>query len=267
MKELLKEYIGFILNEKSGEGGAEYETIVFNAIKAAGASGRMMHTAGFDASLPDADITINGSIYNIEVKMNGNAQMGGGSIGMKNGEFFAAGKDIEAMEPIAQSLNSSPDAPQLIDSIEKFCLFLNRKGKGVGKPVDGFPMSGFSTAAWKDAVEAGLLVPINRKLESSVGFISKHYASKGTSYIQIGGQGLFSLLENPANLPIPKLSGSVVLEVRAARAGSGGRPTSSAGIRVQPRLKISEKSPYTLDDPESIRNLLNAVSKTKKRKK
>lgn len=267
MSNLLKEYVKSVLAEKSGEGGAEYESKVFNAIKQAGASGKMKHTAGFDANLPDADITINGVVYNVEVKMDGNAQMGGGSIGMKDGEFFAAGRDIDAMEPIAQSLNSSPDASDLIKAIEKFCAFLNRKGRGIGKPVDGFPMSGFSTQAWEDAVSAGLLVPINRKLESSVEFIAEHYASKGTSYIQIGGQGLFSLLNNPADLPVPKLSGKVVLEVRAARAGSGGRPTASAGIRVQPRLKIDSDSPYTLDEPESIKQLLAKTPKTAKSKR
>jgi hypothetical protein len=267
MSDLLKEYIRTVLIEKSGEGGAEYEQIVFNAIKAAGASGRMKHTAGFDPNLPDADITINGEVYNVEVKMDGNAQMGGGSIGMKDGKFFAAGKDIEAMEPIAESLNSSPDSSKLISAIEKFCSFLNKKGKGVGKPVYGFPMSGFSTQAWKDAVDAGLLIPINTKLESSIDFIAEHYASKGTSYIQIGGQGLFYLLDNPANIPVPRLNGSVVLEVRAARAGSGGRPTASAGIRVQPRLKIEANSPYSLDDPQSIKELLASTSKKAKKKR
>lgn len=266
MRELLKEYLRLVLLEKSGEGGAAYEQTVFNAIKSAGASGNMKHTAGFDANLPDADIKINGVVYNVEVKMNGNAQMGGGSIGMKNREFFAAGHDKEAMEPIVESMNSSQDADQLFDAIEMLTSYLNKNTKKVGKPVDGFPMSGFSTEAWSEAVKKGLLVPVNRKLESSIDFIANHYAKKGTSYIQIGGLGLFYLDSNPANLPVPKLSGSVTLEVRAARAGSGGKPTTGAGLRVQPRLKITEKSPYTLDNPKSIKQLLSHVRNvTKKR--
>lgn len=263
MTDVIREYVAAVLLEKSGEGGAEYESVVFNAIRAAGASGAMTQTAGFDANLPDADITIGGVVYSVEVKMNGKAQMGGGSIGMKDGQFFAAGRDVDAMTPIADSLNSSEDSSELIAAIDDLCTFLNERTI-TGKTVTGFPMSGVSKVAWEEAVDAGLLVPINRRLESSVDFIAEHYAAKGTSYIQIGGQGLFYLMDNPANIPVPRLSGSVILEVRAARAGSGGKPTVGAGIRVQSRLKISGNSRYTLDDPQSIKQLLQSVKKGKR---
>jgi hypothetical protein len=259
MRELLKEYIEIILAE-SGEGGAKYELQVFNSIKAAGASGIMKSTAGFDANLPDADITINGKVYNVEVKMNGNAQMGGGSVGWENGEFFAAGKDIEAMTPIAESLNGADNVEEINNAIKKLCSFLSRKS---GKKITGFPMGGFLKSAWYEARDMGLLIPINVKLESDVGFIAKHYEHKGTQYIQIGGQGLFHLGKNPAKIPVPKLSGEVVLEVRAGKGGSGGKDTAGAGLRVQPRLKISGSSPYTLDDPKSIKLLLSSIKKQK----
>jgi len=264
MSILLKEYINLLLNEKSGEGGAEYELMVFNAIKSAGAQGKMKQTAGFDANLPDADITINGVVYNVEVKMDGNAQMGGGSIGWEDGSFFPAGKDLEAMQPIADALNASSDSPKVGSAIKELCNFLSKKSR---KKIVGFPMSGFLKAAWYEAVDVGLLVPINVKLGSDVSFISEHYKKKGTSYIQIGGQGLFHLGENPAGLPVPKLTGQVVLEVRAGKGGSGGKETSNAGLRVQPRLKISKSSPYTLDDPASIREMLASTKKGKAKKK
>jgi hypothetical protein len=258
IRELLREYIETILTE-GGEGGAKYELQVFNAIKAAHASGNMTHTAGFDANLPDADITINGEVYNVEVKLNGGAQMGGGSIGWDSGEFFAAGHDIEAMQPIVDTLNSSDELKEINAAIQDFVGFLSKHRGRAGKVITGFPVSGASKDAWEAAVKKGLLIPINRKVDSSVDFIAQHYAKKGTNYIQIGGQGLFYLAKNPAKLPIPKLTGRVQLEIRASRAGSAGKPVVGAGLRVQPRLRITEQSPYTLDDPKSIREMLSAV--------
>lgn len=263
MKNLIKEYVNLVLKEKSGEGGANYELQVFDAIKLAGASGKMKGVAGFDANLPDADITVNGQVYNVEVKMNGDAQMGGGSVGWKDGIFFPAGKDLDAMESIADALNASEDSSKVGNAIKRLCNFLSKKS---GKKVTGFPMSGFLKSAWYEAVSEGLLVPINVKLNSDVSFISEHYRKKGTFYIQIGGQGLFHLGENPAGLPVPKLAGEVTLEIRAGKGGSGGKETSNAGLRVQPRLKISQNSPYSLDDPESIREMLNSSAPKKKEK-
>jgi hypothetical protein len=54
---------------------------------------------------------------------------------------------------------------------------------------------------------------------------------------------------------VPRLEGKVQLEVRLARAG--GKPT--AGLRVQARLLASNASPYTLDDPESVKTMLRAA--------
>ena len=255
-QRLLRETIRLLLTEKASLGGSSYEQLVFDSIKAAGASGKMTHTAGFDANLPDADITVNGEVYNVEVKMDATAQMGGGSVAYRDGQFQATGHDSEAMQPVAQELNDSPTAVDLASAIDKLAKFLSR---GAGKKITGFPMTGFLKTSWDKAVKAGLLVPINTKIESSIDFIASHYAKKGTHYIQIGGSGLFFLSDNPADLPVPKLTGSVLLEIRAARAGSGGHPTAGAGLRVQPRLKITGKSPYTLDDPESIKAMLDAV--------
>lgn len=256
MRELLKEYIKTMIIE-SGEGGAAYELQVFNAIKRGGAAGAMIAPAGFDANLPDADITINGNVYNVEVKMNGNAQMGGGSVGWKNGEFFAAGNDIDAMQPIAECLNNVDNIEEINIAIKKLCRFLSVKST---KKIIGFPMSGFLKSDWYEAKNAGLLIPINVKLESDIKFITKHYKHKGTQYIQIGGQGLFHLGKNPAGIPdLPKLSGDVILEVRAGKAGSGGLDTAGAGLRVQPRLKISGSSPYTLDTTNGVKELIAAT--------
>ena len=105
-----------------------------------------------------------------------------------------------------------------------------------------------------------MLLPINKTLEGDMDVISNHYARKQTHYIQIGGAGFFRLGEaNPANLPLPILNGKVQLEVRIAK---GGPP--AAGLRVQARLLTKSTSPYTLDDPESVKAMLDVTKKQKK---
>jgi hypothetical protein len=113
---------------------------------------------------------------------------------------------------------------------------------------------------WTTAKVAGLLKPINAKIRKDTEFIANHYKKKGIHYIQIGGAGLFYLSENPANLPIPKLEGSIDIELRAGRSGSkvnaDGVKVVGGGLRAQGRLKFNGVSPYTLDDPKSIESLL-----------
>lgn len=262
--KLLKEVVKLMVE---GSGGASYEESVLAAIASCGASGKIVTVTGSDATLPDADITINGKIYNVEVKMNGNAQMGGGSVGWNQSEgFFATGKDHvkEEVQPIADMMNSEEGAP-VVKAIKRFIKFLNANNEGIGKKITGFPMSGFLVSAWDEAVAQGLLVPLNVKIEDDIEFVFRHYAKKNVHYIQIGGKGLFYMSSNPANLPVPQLSGRNILEFRASRSGSGGKPTGAGGaFRVQARLKIDNTSPYTLDDPDSIAELLNVVGRKKR---
>lgn len=255
--KLLKEAIKLMVAEASAV-AAGYEAKILDNIAAAQCSGNITKVTGDDATLPDADIKINDVIYNVEVKLNDHAQMGGGSIGWSTEKgFFPTGKPAakEAVQPIVDMLNSGDG--ELQKSIQKFIMYLNQAGKSKGaNEVTGFPMSGFLVKAWDAAKTIGFLKPLNRMIENDVTFIISHYARKGVSYIQIGGRGLFYLADNPANLPIPQLHGRVVLEVRAGRSGSHGKPTGASGqIRVQARLKIDGTSPYTLDDYPIVKKI------------
>lgn len=122
--------------------------------------------------------------------------------------------------------------------------------------VSGFPMS-VGKDAWELAVKKGLLVPLNRKVKLDTTFIANHYKKKDCFYIQIGGAGLFYLSGNPLNLPIPKLTGEIDIEVRAARSGSKPNATYKmhtvgGSIRAQARLKTRSRSPYSLDNPDHV---------------
>lgn len=229
-----------------------YERVVIRSLKQAGAVGRIKRASTHDAWRPDADMRVGDQFHYVEVKANAHAQMGGGSVSYSDSHFEAAGHNIEMSQAIADLLNDVNDS-SLHRGISRLMAFLSTKAH----PITRIPMSGFSEARWAVAEARGMLVPINRTFESDVRVIAQHYARKNTYYIQIGGAGLFRLGEaNPANLPVPVLSGKVQLEVRLGKAG---KPT--AGMRVQARLLASNASPYTLDDPESIRSMLRAAKR------
>ena len=96
--------------------------------------------------------------------------------------------------------------------------------------------------------------------------IAKAYNRKGVYYIQIGGLGLFYLGKNPLKLPVPKYDGEVNIEFRLGPSGSKNRKLSDgtlvkvvgAGYRCQGRLKTTKKSKYSLDNPESIKELFGS---------
>lgn len=255
-EELLKEFIERALLEYSD--ACRYESVVIKSLKLAHASGYMKRAACNDPTRPDADIRVGDEVFYVEVKSNPRAQMGGGSVGysLQDKKFFPTGENRELSQMIVDVLNEMNDS-----SLHRgLGILLRYLSKMSGKAFDTVPISGFDDDAWVEAVNSGMLLPINRTFSSDMSVIRDHYARKDTHYIQIGGEGFFRLSEaNPANLPVPVLTGQVQLEVRLAKAGK-----PSAGIRVQARLNAKAQSPYTLDDPQSIEAMLKPRNRTKK---
>ena len=224
-----------------GKEGFEYENSVIESLKQAGLNGYITEGAGSSSTGADADIIINGKQYLIEVKKDLDAQMGGTSVKYKDGKFdiTSSAVDENTTELIIEALKPKQE------DIKSFLNFLNQ---------DGFPVN-CSKAQWTEAKECGLLKPLNVKIRKDVSFIADIYKSKNIYYIQIGSAGLFYLSENPAKLAIPKLEGEIDIELRAGRSGSKNGMVGGS-LRAQGRLKFKGKSPYTLDDPESIKKLI-----------
>jgi len=78
------------------------------------------------------------------------------------------------------------------------------------------------------------------------------YRDKGNSYIQIGGKGLFHLGENPLNLPVPEINGSICLEVRLYPRGAEGKPYVRVEIALKFKGLICNTSPYSLDNKNDV---------------
>jgi hypothetical protein len=243
------------IEESSNQRGFEYEDEVIAVLNSEGVSGDIKSGAGASAAAADADIKINDQIYKIEVKLDKGAQMGGTSLRYypertEDGKYFSiVSKSVEedTIEMMEESLTP------IIPDLDVFLEFV-----GVSK----LPAT-IERDKWAEAVSLGLLKPLNVKIERTTRFITNHYKKKGIDYIQIGGAGLFHLAENPANLPVPKLEGNINIELRPGRSGSktrkDGTKVVGAGIRVQGRLKFKGTSPYTLDDPKSVREMLAAI--------
>lgn len=250
------------LEEKMSAGGFEYENKVINALMAAKAAGNIKKGAGANAAAADADMNIFGKIFDVEVKLNRNAQMGGSSV-----RYNKSG-GIDLVSPLEEDTEAI-----LVDAVKSKSNEINalldylaeQDPEQINARAVKFPMS-CTKDAWSKAQQANKLV--NTKIPLTAEFIAKHYAKKGIYYIQIGGSGLFYLSKNPANLPVPKLEGNVMIEIRSARSGSkvlaSGIKVVGAGIRVQGRLKAKNTSPFTLDDPNSIHKMLEATKNKKK---
>jgi hypothetical protein len=239
--------------------GFQYESEVVAVLAAAGAAGNITSGAGASACACDADININGEIYDIEVKLNSLAQMGGTSFTYSPSEQGLDKFNIVSASVDEDSLQMFKEV--LLRKVADFDKFLAHVG------AEKFPLT-ILKDRWVDAKQHGLLRPLNVKVKRDTSFIVQHYKKKNVDYMQIGGAGLFYLGDNPANLPVPKLEGEINLEIRAGRSGSRTRADGTVvvggGIRIQGRLQFKGNSDYTLDDPESVKELLKSVKQTNK---
>lgn len=236
--------------------GFDYEKKVIACLKQAQINGNISEPAGSSSHGPDADFMISGGLYNLEIKLDSNAQMGGTSVditGEHGGYKIHSPVDDSGLEKaILESVKYNwADIQALLSFI----------GDIEDTHVRKFPLR-CKKSTWTEAARQKFL--INDTIPFDTSFICKHYAKKNTNYIQIGGAGLFYMQENPAGLPIPKLQGQIVIEMRSGRSGSkllaSGERMVGAGLRLQGRLKTDNKSPYTLDNVESINELLGFFS-------
>lgn len=251
-------------------GGIKYEESVKSAIRKVERDipdfYLMRGQAGaFDRETADIYLNVNKKKVAVEVKKDKNAQMGGAcyyQFDSRTDRFvFVSDKgeetiDIPTREMIEDALHKK------VRELEKFLKFIREfPPTDYHSKVRNLPVT-CTKEAWDAAVEAGLLKNLNTNIAFNTDFIAKHYAAKGTHYIQIGKGGLFYLSKNPLNLPVPKLQGECQIEIRVAHHGK--RKVKSLGlyvvdgtIRTQARLKTTNKSPWTLDNPEHVRALFH----------
>ena len=254
--------------ETVGAGGLNYEKKVYNALKDANVLGLYPGDkpgAGFsNQGAGDIEATYGGKPFNIEVKLDKNAQMGGTSI-----KIDLSSDLYTLVKPDAVDEDAIPffiDAAKKKDkAIKQWVDFIRKQD-----PVEfhkhtpyAIPFGSVTKEAWVAAQSAGFLSQMNAVQSfDSTKTIAKAYNKKGVYYIQIGKAGLFYLGKNPLKLDVPEYQGAINIEFRLGASGSKQKMYMNqslrvvgAGYRCQGRLKTNIKSKYSLDNVEDIKNL------------
>lgn len=262
-----------LLENKEVDPTLEYERKVINSIKAAGIPGNITEPAGNDSNKVDADFNIKGVIHPLEIKYTTNSFLYSGGIryDMETGQFSPSDRgkesaDAEKMKMFKFVANYMPHLNDLKPRFNKIISYIisnmpseANERKKISK---GFPIQS-TDAIWNKLIANDLTTIGSEAKLLNMDIFSMFYTKlKNVNYIQIGGHGLFYLINNPANLPIPKLEGNIQLELKWKTGGlkkDRKIPTRTIGIEIIGRFKNINQSQYTMDDPESIKNMLQNV--------
>lgn len=251
----------------TGAGGIEYENQILSILQPLQSTGLIKilneSSAGFSAHGADLELELKGQPFNVEVKKDLSAQMGGGIIDydLESNQLTPKGKLLATDELILQEiLQLAETKTPAIDAYINYIKTLDPKFEQYN-PKAGIPVK--AHVKHRDqAKKAGLLKAINGIITTDTSFMEQHYNAKNTYYIQIGKAGLFYMGSNPNNLPVPRLEGKINVEFRLGYSGTkhGNEGTyRAANLRAQARIKSKLSSPYTLDDVKSIKKLLNNI--------
>jgi hypothetical protein len=104
---------------------------------------------------------------------------------------------------------------------------------------------------------------ISKTFEVPYELINELYNKKGINYINIAGKGLYYLGKDIYNLGVPKFNPNASATIRVARtATKKGDVTTTTRIFPKIDYKSLEKSPYNLNDTQSVINLFENTKKT-----
>jgi len=260
----VKDFINNI-EETVGKAGPEYEAKVLKALGAARVPGLDFKGdtgAGFSRfGAGDIEASYNGKPFNIEVKASVLDQMGGGSVKF-DGNMWSPSPALQAaVEPddIDLILEAAKGAePALQAYLEELRTKEPQEFHAQNK---GIPFVAEYNAR-EELKASGHHKALNQIVTIDERYIVALYNKKGVYYIQVGGAGLFHLGSDPLELGAPAFKGTVNVEMRIGFAGTKvkipGHPDMQARraeYRCIGRMKTKSKSPYSLDDPESIRTL------------
>jgi len=193
----------------------------------------------------------------IETKQKHTDTMGGTSIGFSNGSLSEAPvKPIQYFETVFPTIRDRITRPiqQYLERANQLITEFNKTSPEQYSLLTGFPMN-IPVPVREQMVREGYQENIQSFYLFNINSLKAFYREKGNSYIQIGDRGLFHLGENPLNLPVPELLGSISLEVRLYAAGTNGKPHARVEITLKFKKLTCNPSPYTLDNPAHIAEL------------
>lgn len=270
--------------EKAGMGGAVYEhkisQLIQSVIEDFSLSKVKINRRGSAFSNVGADVRVeaDGIPFNVEVKMNKNAQMGSTSVRMD----ATTGK----VEIVDTSSVDSAVLPVITKAAQSRLPALQAYIKYIKKcdPVElhsllqyRVPTGKIAVTAWDKAAREGLLSDLNVRLrDNDVSTIIKHYNSKDCYYIQLGGLGLYYLGTDIQGIGVPEFKGICTIECRLGPSGSRSIaykgapiPIRTATYRITPKLQSSDLAPsnLNLESPQDVKKILMHLLNNKSRKK
>jgi|14BtaG_2_1085337.scaffolds.fasta_scaffold00055_8 hypothetical protein len=264
-----------LLDEGVGQAGVDYENRVAQAITDANLDFLQLTKAGGAAfsshDAADIEASLNGKPFLVECKSSTTDTMGSFLMIYRDGNFIPSSKALmkveeEDLETALEALEErKPAIDAYLDELStREPVQLHQLAKGNIPFIADYDVR-------LAMVQDGYQKAIQQMVTASSSFINNLYNSKQVYYMQVGGAGLFYMGKDIYNLGVPPYEGEVKIEIRLKAAGDS---TGSISKRVSNQIgreaeyrkvdlacsgKIStkNKSPFSLDDPESIRTLFN----------
>jgi hypothetical protein len=228
--------------------GMIYENKINKLLKDNGIQKKNFQGAGSDSNAPDAEITIGGVDYKVEVKLDLKVDFGQGSLDydLKKDKWILSGAPTASGQAMRDFLEKV-GVPKLVN-----------KAWGPKGPPRKFtvPLKNFTKADvdydYKNFKDTFVNVPSDA--------ISDYYASKKTYYIQIGKFGLYYMGKDVAKLGVPEFKPQIRLRIRLKRGGSF--PIYNYRFSTALQVKSLPKSNMDLEDKDTLQTL-KARSKKK----
>jgi hypothetical protein len=238
--------------------GRLYETTLYNAFKAtvSTAVSVLPQSGGHGIDIPILHPACPHPV-GIEAKQKHTDTMAGTSLRFSNETLSEAPvKPVDAFDTVFPTIRDHITQP-VLDYIERANQLITEFNKTA--PVQYSLLSGFPAIIPVPVRRRMVAEGYQKKVQSTYNFSFEawkaFYRKKGSSYIQIGDRGFFHLGENPLNLPVPEITGTLSLEVRLGAAGTNGKPFARVEIRMLFKRLNCNASPYSLDKPAHILEL------------
>ena len=224
----------------AGQKGFLYEAAIHTKLKNKGLVPLGFQPAAADPNKPDGKFIYNGQTYNLEVKLNLETDYGQGTLEYSQGKWGLGGANTPEADEMRNILNS-------VGAVQ----FVNNQWGLMGIPHKGTVMNEQFTPEmvrqdYKRFTDKYLSVPLSS--------LFNYYAAKNTSYIQIGGYGMYYMGSNPANLPVPQFNGALRLRIRTKRGGSN----PIYNYRFTTALQVTQKPSRSRYDIDSNIDFLSA---------
>lgn len=226
----------------AGEAGFLYEGKIHRKLKAAGLVPNGFTPAGSDANAPDAMFIYNKANQKLELKLDLKADYGQGTLEYDQMKkiWKLGGAKTAAADEMRQLLRAV--------GVEQF---VNKTWGPKGQPNKGIiPNKSFT----QDMVKSDYARFKDAFLPIKASALWNYYAAKQNYYIQIGGYGMYYMLQNPVQLPVPQFNPSMRVRIRVKRGGS-----VMYNYRFTTALQIVQKPTKSKYDLDKDVNFLKAI--------